>query len=279
MIRLALRAPAEGAEQVLAALLEVAPGGVEQVDGCGFVEFALYGAPGELPSLGEGEAEVGGVRVTVRGEEVADDWSERWRRFHRPVLVAGRLYVRPPWEAPAKGPEAVEIVIAPGQAFGTGAHPTTEACLELLLSLQSVAKRREAHPGSLVDLGCGSGVLVIAAVKLGFDPVSAVDADPAALEATERNARANGVVLARRERADLRDDAPPNADTVAANLTRSLLLQLAPRLLERPPRAAIVSGLLDEEADEVVDALASRLPESRRLSRRGWTTVLFERAP
>ena len=76
---------------VLAALLELAPSGVEQVDGEGFVEFALYGAPGELPSLPEGEAEVGGVRVSVRGEEVPDDWAERWKRFHAPVLIGGSL--------------------------------------------------------------------------------------------------------------------------------------------------------------------------------------------
>ena len=101
MIRLALRAPAEAAEQVLAALIELAPSGVEQHDGDGFVEFALYGAPGELPSFPQGEAEVGGVRVVVRGEPVPDDWAERWKRFHVPVLVGGRLWVRPPWEQPA----------------------------------------------------------------------------------------------------------------------------------------------------------------------------------
>ena len=109
MIRLAVRAPAEAAERVLGALLELAPSGVEQVDGPGWVEFALYGAPGELPSLPEGEAEVAGARVTVRGEPVPDDWDERWKRFHAPVLVGGRLYVRPPWEEPAVRPGARSI--------------------------------------------------------------------------------------------------------------------------------------------------------------------------
>ena len=87
---------------MLAALLELAPSGVEQVDGEGFVEYALYGAPGELPAFPEGEAEVGGVLVSVRGEPVADDWAERWKQFHEPVLVEGRgvsLWVRPPWAA------------------------------------------------------------------------------------------------------------------------------------------------------------------------------------
>ena len=276
MIRLAVRAPAPAAEQVLAALLELAPAGVEQVDGDGFVEFAVYGAPGELPALGEGSAEVGGVTVTVRGEEVPDDLSERWRRFHRPALVAGRLYVRPPWEQPAGRPGVEEVVIDPGRAFGTGTHPTTEGCLELLVELAGGAghRRRRRRLGSLADLGCGSGVLAIAAAKLGFGPVAAVDADFEALEATERNARANGVALARVERVNLRDDAPPEGEVVVANLMRRLLLGLAPRIVAAPPRAAIISGLLDEEADEVVAAFGPVLRERRRVGRRGWTTVL-----
>ncbi|HXD57641.1 MAG TPA: 50S ribosomal protein L11 methyltransferase, partial [Thermoleophilaceae bacterium] len=136
---------------MLAALLELAPSGVEQVDGEGWVEYALYGAPGELPSLPLGEAEVAGVRVSVRGEEVPDDWEERWKRFHAPVLIAGKLYVRPPWEEPAVRPGVTEVVIDPGRAFGTGAHPTTRLSLELMLELDA--------EGPFADLGCGSGVL------------------------------------------------------------------------------------------------------------------------
>jgi ribosomal protein L11 methyltransferase len=283
VIRLAIRAPAAEAERVLAAVLELAPEGVEQVDGDDFVEFAVYGAPGELPSLGEGEAEVAGVGVSVRGSEVPDDWAERWRRFHRPVLVGGRLYVRPPWEEPAVRPSVHEVVIDPGQAFGTGTHPTTEACLELLLDLAPARRgiaarvRRGRRRGSFVDLGCGSGVLSIAAAKLGFEPVVAVDADRAALAATERNARANGVELAAVERIDLRSEPSPEADVVAANLMRPLLLRIVPGLVERPPRAAIVSGLLDDEADEVRAALSPALIVRRRISLRGWSALLLER--
>src|SRR5919204_4224312 len=185
MIRLAVRAPADSAERVLVELLELAPGGVEQVDGEGFVEYALYGAPGELPSLPEGDADVGGVLVSVRGEEVPDDWEERWKRFHAPVLVAGRLYVRPPWEPAAVRPGVIEVVIDPGRAFGTGGHPTTRLSLELMLEIEQT--------GSFADLGCGSGVLSIAAAKLGFEPVVALDSDRLAVEATLLNARDNGV--------------------------------------------------------------------------------------
>jgi ribosomal protein L11 methyltransferase len=244
-------------------LLELAPSGLEQVDGDGWTEYALYGAPGELPSLPEGEADIGGRRVIVRGEEVPDDWDERWKRFHVPVLVGGSLYVRPPWEQPAVRPRVKEIVIDPGQAFGTGSHPTTRLCLELLLELEPA--------GSFVDLGCGSGVLAIAAAKLGFSPVTAVDSDAAAVEATRANARDNAAVLDA-VRGDLRNAQPPYARTVAANLMRPLLLALAQRL-ERPD-ALILSGLLDHEADEVAAAFAP-LRERRRSSDKGWTALLL----
>jgi ribosomal protein L11 methyltransferase len=266
VIRLSIRAARADAEAVNAALLEVAPTGFEQVDGAEHVEFALYGAPGELPSLPEGEADVGGARVTVRGEEVADDWAERWKRFHAPVLIGGSVYVRPPWEEPAVRPGVKEVVIDPGQAFGTGAHPTTRMCVELLLGLAK-------DGGSLADIGCGSGVLAIAAAKLGFAPVAAFDADRSAVEATRKNARDNAVDLDRIERLDLRSEPTPAADVVTANLMRPLLLRVA-ELIEEPPRALILSGLLDQEADEVAAAFAP-LRERRRLSSKGWTALLL----
>jgi ribosomal protein L11 methyltransferase len=247
-------------------LIELAPSGVEQVDGDGWVEYAVYGTPGELPSLPEGSAEVGGARVTVRGEPVPDDWAERWKRFHVPVLVGGRLWVRPPWEQEAVRPGVHEIVIDPGQAFGTGTHPTTRLCLELMLSLDP--------RGSFADLGCGSGVLSIAAAKLGFAPVCAYDSDRAAVAATLVNARENGVALDAIERFDLRRSEPPVADVVAANLMRPLLLHVR-RSLGEMPRVLVMSGLLEGEADEVVAAYAP-MRERRRLVDRGWAAVLLE---
>jgi ribosomal protein L11 methyltransferase len=231
------------------------------VDAEGFVEYAIYGAPGELPTFPDGEAEVGGVLVRVRGDRVPDDWADRWRAFHEPVLVGDRLWVRPPWADPRPG--SIDIVIDPGQAFGTGAHPTTKLSLELMLELEP--------RGSFADLGCGSGVLAIAAAKLGFGPVIAVDSETAAVEATLENAAANGVALERVERLDLREQAPPAGTTVAANLVRPLLLELAGRI---DAEHLILSGLLEHEAGEVAAAFGG---ERRRLSADGWAAVLLGR--
>jgi ribosomal protein L11 methyltransferase len=120
-------------------------------------------------------------------------------------------------------------------------------------------------------------VLAIAAAKLGFSPVTALDSDREAVEATVRNARDNGVALDRVERYDLRGNAPPAADTVAANLMRPLLLQVASLMADDLPETLILSGLLDHEADEVAAAFAP-LTERRRVSLKGWSALLLDRA-
>lgn len=264
MIRLAVRVRAVHAERVLGAMSELAPDGFEQIDGEDFVEFAVYGAPGELPELAEGEAELAGVRVMVAGTWVPDDWAERWKRFHVPVLLGGVLYVRPPWAEPPVRPGVHDVVIDPGRAFGTGTHPTTRLALELMLE----ARRELGAARSLIDLGCGSGVVAIAAARLGFEPVTAVDSDREAIAATDRNARANATRLDSLERIDLREWTPRAADIVVANLSRSLLLELAPVLAESSSEL-VLSGLLDTEADQVRAAFGR--VERRRLSLNGWS--------
>jgi ribosomal protein L11 methyltransferase len=259
MIRLALRVRREDAEVALAELLALAPSGVEEVDLGDRVEYAIYGAPGELPALPDLEAAAGDALVEVRTTEVADDWSERWKQFHEPVEI-GPLRVRPPW---AEQRDERDIVIDPGQAFGTGGHHTTRLCLELLLDLEP--------GGELLDLGCGSGVLAIAAARLGWSPVRALDFDPLAVDATIANAEANGVDVDV-ARFDLRDEVVPPAPVVVANLLRPLLLQL--RFAE-PPETLVVSGLLRPETDEVVAALG--MPEERRTSSGDWSAVLLRR--
>jgi ribosomal protein L11 methyltransferase len=267
MIRLALRVRGEQAELVLAELIELAPSGVEERDlGDGVVEYAVYGAPGELPQLPDLQAAAGGALVEVRTEEIADDWAERWKAFHQPLRLGDRLEVRPPWE-PGTGAD-VELVIDPGQAFGTGAHATTRLCLEALLELPA--------GGPFADWGCGSGVLAITAAKLGWDPVRACDHDPLSVEATRENARVNGVELAV-ERIDLREAPGRPAPTVAANLMRPLLLRVA-ELLAEPPERMVLSGLLVHEADEVADAFAARgLREAGRSVLGDWAALVLER--
>jgi ribosomal protein L11 methyltransferase len=267
MIRLALRVRGDEAELVLAELLELAPAGVEEVDlGDGVIEYAVYGSPGELPDLPDLRVAAGGALVEVRTEEVADDWGERWKAFHRPLRLGDRLEVRPPWE-PGAGAE-VELVIDPGQAFGTGAHATTRLCLQALLELPA--------GGAFADWGSGSGVLAIAASKLGWDPVLACDHDPLSVEATAENARVNGVDLAV-TRVNLRDGPGPSAPTVVANLMRPLLLRVA-ELLEEPPERMILSGLLVHEADEVATAFAARgLREASRSELGEWASLVLER--
>jgi ribosomal protein L11 methyltransferase len=265
LIRLALRVPPGDAERVLAELLQLVPAGVEEVDAGDHVEYAVYGAPGELPALPDLRAAAGGALVDVTTTEVANDWADRWRAFHRPLTVAGRVHVRPPW-APAQ-PGLVDVVIDPGRAFGTGAHATTKLSLELLAALDA--------SGPLVDIGCGSGVLAIAAAKLGFAPIVALDHDPLAVAATAENARANGIALDVR-RADLRADLLPAAPTLLANLLRPLLLVVAERLPDPLPGTLIASGLLEGEADEVAAAFAARgLHEHDRRLEGEWAALLL----
>jgi ribosomal protein L11 methyltransferase len=180
----------------------------------GFVE-QLIGEAVELVAYTD-EAGAGRLRESfgeVATVPVAPGWEEEWKRFHVPVVV-GSLWIGPPWEQPPA--QLTAVVIDPAQAFGTGAHATTRLCLELL---------EELERGSVLDVGCGSGVLAIAAAKLGFGPVFAVDTDPAAIEATESNAAENGVEL-QVVQADARSDPLPVVDIVLANLDLPTLASL-----------------------------------------------------
>jgi len=158
---------------------------------------------------------------------------------------------RPPCAEPDRG-EPPEVVIGPGRAFGTGAHATTRLSLELLVDLAVGSTL-----GDLCDVGCGSGVLAIAAARLGWGPVLAVDHDPECLRAARENAVRNRVAIEVRP-CDVRRQPPPRAPTMVANLLRPLLLDLE-RRLQLAPELLIVSGLLVEETDEVAGAFARRL--------------------
>jgi ribosomal protein L11 methyltransferase len=208
---------------------------------------------------------------------VADaDWAAAWREHFRPIAVGRTLLVTPPWETPAAS-DRVVLAIEPGRAFGTGHHGTTAGCLELLESL--VAAER---PARALDLGTGSGILAIAAARLGVPEVLACDTDPDAVAAAEGNAARNGVAgRVRAVVADVATLATAPAPLVLANLLAAAHRALAPRYrtLVGDGGALVLGGLLDAEADAVVRALAAhgfRHEATRSLE--GWTSLALRHA-
>lgn len=224
-------------------MLELFPGGFEEVDHDGSVELAAYTDPG-------GEERLMQVFTGANAYDVESGWEERWREFHKPVRI-GPLWVGPPWEQPPEG--AIAVVVDPGRAFGTGAHATTRLCLELL---------QDAEPTSLLDVGCGSGVLSVAAAKLGFSPVTAFDIDEVALETTTANASVNGVGV------DVVTELRP-AELAVMNIALDVVERMLPGL---PVERAITSGYLDRDRPRV-DGWE---PVERR-ERDGWAADLLER--
>jgi ribosomal protein L11 methyltransferase len=190
-------------------MLEIFPEGFEEVDRLGGIELAAY-------TNAAGEERMWAFFGGGRAADVDDGWEERWRAFHRPIRV-GRLWVGPPWEHVDDG--ALAVVIDPGRAFGTGSHQTTQLCLAAL---------QELEPRSLLDIGCGSGVLAVAAALLGFAPIVAVDVEPPAVEATRANATANGVELDARLIGE--HDPLPAADVVLANISLASVESLPARI-------------------------------------------------
>jgi len=204
-------------------MLELFPEGFEEVDRPEGIELAAY-------TDAAGEERMWAFFGGGRAADVEDGWEDRWRAFHRPVRV-GRLWVGPPWVSTVD--DALVVVIDPGRAFGTGSHQTTQLCLAAL---------QDIEPGSLLDVGCGSGVLSVAAALLGFGPVTAVDVEEPSIEATRSNAAVNGVEL------DVRlvspDERLPRVDVVVANISLESVESLTPRI---ECTTLVTSGYLEPE--------------------------------
>jgi ribosomal protein L11 methyltransferase len=271
LVRLGIRVPREQAELALAALLPVLPHGAEETEpAAGQVEYVLYAPAAEVPSADAIRALVGDALIDVTLSDVAEGWERRWHEHLKPVEIASggrRVRVRPPWEPAGGEQDVLEIVIDPGELFGAGTHATTQLGLELLLEL--------APDGGLCDWGAGSGILAIAAARLGFAPVAAVELAESGPEAIRRNAVANGVVV-NAVRADLTATDPPWAPTVTANLPRDVLHAIAARPLERPPERLIASGVLAARAGEIAEAFSRHgLVEAERRVQADWAAVLL----
>jgi ribosomal protein L11 methyltransferase len=255
-------------DRAAAALLELPTPGWQEADEGATLVFWLAADIVDDPSLQEALA---GLQKLGRLRAMPEraDWLTYWKRFHHSVRV-GAVTVRPPW-LPAD-PDALDVVIDVGLAFGTGSHATTRQCLAAL---------QEVPPGSLLDIGTGSGVLSLAALRLGFAPVHGCDVDQLALQAAEKNARLNSLkphfftADAGEPGAEL-----PATDVAVANVALNPIVAYGQRLQGEQdvarPRDVLLAGLLETQADEARAAYPG-YAERRRAQEDEWVFLHLER--
>jgi ribosomal protein L11 methyltransferase len=246
--RVSIEVGAARLEEARATMIELFPDGFEEVDKAQGTELAAY-------TDAAGEERLWAFFGSGRSADVEDGWEDRWRAFHRPIRI-GRLWVGPPWEtAPT---DALVVVIDPGRAFGTGSHQTTQLCLQTL---------QELEPGPLLDVGCGSGVLTIAAALLGFEPVVGLDIEEPSIEATLENARVNGVTV--EARLVDGDEQLPSSPTVVANISLASVQALPPRT---DARTLVTSGYFASEQPEL-----EGFEHVKRTTLDGWASDVYRR--
>lgn len=219
---------------------------------------------GQLESAGLPRPIVESARFATLDDR---DWTRAWMDHYHPMRFGRRLWIYPWTEAVPADPEAVVVRLDPGLAFGTGTHPTTALCLEWLDGITCQGR-------TVTDFGCGSGILAIAALKLGAAHAYAIDNDPQALIATRENAERNGVAARLTVLSD-RDPAPPPTDVLLANILLNPLLKLRPQLTAavRTGGAAVFSGMLAEQAAEFRLAYAPSFPDLVTTQREDWVRI------
>lgn len=238
----------------------------------------MYLAPDENPAevlpLFRERLDAAGVPYTLDTAGVQqEDWQNAWKKYYHAMDIGSRLAIVPGWES--YDTDRIRITMDPGLAFGTGTHETTALCLELLDSLVQGGER-------VLDVGTGSGILAIAALKLGAREADGVDIDPMCVRTAGENAERNGVdgrfrVLV----GDLSDKAEGVYDIITANIVAAAILSLAPAVpaLMAPGAKFICSGIIDERKDEVLAGLqASGLRPVEIKEKRGWVCILCEKA-
>lgn len=246
------------------------------------VRLAVDRADRELGHLQAfGLRPIGEIQARLVREE---DWANAWKR-HFPVLRVGqRIVIRPTWRRHRRRPDDVVLALDPGMAFGTGLHPTTRLCLAALETLadRGVLARGGSGggPARVLDVGCGSGILSIAAARLGAGEVLAIDVDPIAVDATVANARRNRVARLIRARAGSAPTGEGPFDVVLANLIASLLISLAAGLVEdlRPGGTLVASGIfVDREASVAAAFRAYGLEPRDRWVEGDWVALQVQR--
>lgn len=217
-----------------------------------------------------GLGRVGSLRVRAVDDV---DWADAWRQHYVPQRI-GRVVIVPSWADEPIGENEVAVVMDPGMAFGTGLHPTTRGCLAMLQDV--------VVPSTVLDVGCGSGILGLAALRLGAERVVALDTDPQAVQASADNAGRNGVAdRVRASRGTLDSEPREWYGLVLANLVAALLIDLAPRLARHlaPDGVLIAGGIIEARAAEVIAAMAAAgLMVAARRDDGEWVTLRLEHA-
>lgn len=203
------------------------------------------------------------------------DWSENWKKHFHPRRVTWRLIVAPPWEKAEPEPNQQVLIIDPGQAFGTGQHESTLLCLRYMERL----RRNDEMPATMLDVGCGTGILALAALLMGAARATAIDVDPLAVAATEHNTALNNLGDRITASGTPLEDLTEDFGLIAANLTAKELVELASPLARRLSAGGrlITSGLLVEQIDPVRRAFeAQGLAMLESDSMAGWATLVVE---